>query len=118
MTAKGSDGKVLFNEKKIYTPQSPAKGRGDKMVFGPHRKSGMLRDTTLQPGQAREENFEIRFPYSDAEKDGKNVRTVTDKAMEVTVALWHLPAGGEVEKLEANKGKYLFHESSRRITVK
>ncbi len=118
MTAKSSDGKVLFNEKKIYTPQSPAKGRGDKMVFGPHRKSGMLRDTSLQPGKTQVEDFEIKFPYTDAEKDGKNVRTVTDKAMDVTVALWHLPAGGEVEKLETNKGKYLFHESTKRVTVK
>lgn len=46
------------------------------------------------------------------------VRTVTAKEMDVTVALWHLPAGGEVEKLEVDKGKLLFHESTQRVTVK
>lgn len=114
MTAKSSAGKVLFNDRKIYTPQSVAKGRGDKMVFGPHRKSGLLRDTSLQPGKTIEESFEIKFPYTDAGK----VRTVTDKAMDVTVALWYLPAGGELEALEENQGKYLFHESTERVTVK
>jgi hypothetical protein len=118
VTAKTKDGKEIYNEQKIYTPQSPAKGRGDKMVYGPHRKSGMLRDTTLQPGQTRAETFEIKFPYSDEEKDGKKVRNVTAKEMDVTVSLWHLPAGGDLKSLEVNKGKFLFHESTTAVTVK
>ena len=118
MTAKTKDGKVVFNERKIYMPQSPAKGRDDKMVYGPHRKSGMLRDTALQPGQIRTETMEIKFPYEDMDKEGKKVRTVTAKELEVVVSLWHLPAGGELAALEAGKGKFLFHESTKRVTVK
>lgn len=118
MTAKTKDGKTVFNEQKIYMPQSPAKGRGDKMVYGPHRKSGMLRDTALQPGQTRTETLEIKFPFMDEEKDGKKIRTVTAKELDVVVSLWHLPAGGELDKLEAGKGKFLFHESMKKVTVK
>jgi len=118
VTAKTKDGKEVFNQQKIYTPQSPAKGRGDKVVYGPHRKSGMLRDTTLQPGQTRTETMEIKFPFEDLEKDGKKMRNVTAKELDVVVSLWHLPAGGELAKLEAGKGKFLFHESSRSVTVK
>ena len=118
MTAKTKDGKEIFSEQKIYTPQSPAKGRGDKMVYGPHRKSGMLRDTTLQPGQTRAETFEIKFPYSDEEKDGKKIRNVAAKEMDVTISLWHLPAGGDLKSLEVNKGKFLFHETTKSVTVK
>ena len=118
MTAKTKDGKTVFNQQKIYMPQSPAKGRGDKMVYGPHRKSGMLRDTALQPGQTKAETMEIKFPYEDIDKDGKKVRNVTAKELDVVVSLWHLPAGGELAALEAGKGKFLFHESTRRVTVK
>jgi len=118
VTAKTKDGNEVFNQQKIYMPQSPAKGRDDKMVYGPHRKSGMLRDTSLQPGQTRSETIEIKFPYEDADKDGKKVRNVTAKELDVVVSLWHLPAGGELAKLEAGKGKFLFHESTKRVTVK
>jgi hypothetical protein len=118
VTAKTKDGKTVFNQQKIYTPQSPAKGRGDKMVYGPHRKSGMLRDTSLQPGKTKAETFELQFPYEDTDKAGQKVRNVTAKELDVVVSLWHLPAGGELDKLEVNKGKFLFHESTRRVTVK
>jgi hypothetical protein len=118
VTAKTKDGKVVFNQQKIYMPQSPAKGRDDKMVYGPHRKSGMLRDTALQPGQTRSETMEIKFPYKDIDKEGKKVRTVTAKELDVVVSLWHLPAGGELASLETGKGKFLFHESTKRVTVK
>ena len=118
MTATPDDGKEVFNQQKIYMPQSPAKGRGDKMVYGPHRKSGMLRDTALQPGQTRTETMEINFPYEDIEQDGKKVRNVTAKELDVVVSLWYLPAGGELATLEVGKGKFLFHESTKRVTVK
>jgi hypothetical protein len=108
VTAKTKDGKEIFNASKIYMPQSPAKGRGDKMVYGPHRKSGMLADSSLQPGKTVVEKFEIVFPSE-------------TKEMEVTVNLWYLPAGGNHRDDEAtpvNKGKYLFHETTRTVTVK
>lgn len=40
------------------------------------------------------------------------------KELDVVVSLWHLPAGGELAKLEAGKGKFLFHENTKRVTVK
>lgn len=61
MTAKTKDGKEVFTEQKIYMPQSSAYGRGDKMVYSPFRKSGMLADTSLQPGPALDGiSFSIR----------------------------------------------------------
>lgn len=99
-------------------PQSAAKGRGDQMVYGPHRKSGMLHDTSLQPGQTKVETFEIRFPFEDVEKDGKKTRNILAKEMDVYVSLWHLPAGGELKQLELNKGKFLFFEEKKTVSVK
>ncbi len=121
MTAKTKDGKEIFNASKIYTPISPAKGRGDKMVYGPFRKSGFIADTTLQPGKEVVEKFEIKFPYEDLEKEGKKVREVKAKEMDVTVKLWYLPAGGDHRDDKAtpvNKGKYLFFETTKTVTVK
>ncbi|MCX8069200.1 MAG: hypothetical protein N2738_01715 [Thermodesulfovibrionales bacterium] len=121
MTAKTKDGKEIFNASKIYTPQSQAKGRGDRMVYGPFRKSGMLADTSLQPGRPQVETFEIKFPYSDVEKEGKKVREVHAKEMDVTVKLWYLPAGGDHRDDKAtpiNKAKYLMFETSKAVSVR
>lgn len=122
MTAKTKDGKEIFNASKIYMPQSPAYGRGDKMAYGPFRKSGMLRDTSLQPGQTRTETFEIKFPYEDVKKDEKTtVRNIMAKEMDVTVKLMHLPAGGDHrddEKVPVNKGKYMFYEGTKTVKLK
>jgi len=118
VTAKTKDGNVVFNAYKIYTPQSPAKGRGDKMVYGPFRKSGFLADTSLQPGQTKIENFEIKFPYEDVEKEGKKVREVKAKELNITVQLWYLPAGGDHTKGVVGKDKYLFYETTKTVSVK
>jgi hypothetical protein len=121
VTAKTKDGKEIFNDSKIYMPQSPAFGRGDKMVYGPFRKSGMLRDTSLQPGKTKTESFDIKFPFEDVEKDGKKVRDIKAKEMDVTVKLWYLPAGGDHrddKAVEVNKGKYLFFETTKTVTIK
>lgn len=99
-------------------PQSPAYGKGDKMAYGPFRKSGMLRDTSIQPGQTKHETFEIKFPYEDVEKDGKKNREVTAKTMEVSVKLWHMPAGGDLAQEEEGKGKFLLNEAKRTVSVK
>jgi hypothetical protein len=121
VTAKTKDGKEIFSDAKIYMPQSPAYGRGDKMVYGPFRKSGMLRDTSLQPGQTRTETFEIKFPYVDVEKDGKKVREIKAKEMAVTVTLWYLPAGGDHrddKNVEVNKGKDHYFKTTKIDTIK
>jgi len=121
VTAKTKDGKEIFNDSKIYMPQSPAFGRGDKMVYGPFRKSGMLRDTALQPGKTKTESFDIKFPFEDVEKEGKKTREVKAKEMDVTVKLWYLPAGGDHrddKAVEVNKGKYLFFETTKAVSIK
>ena len=118
MTAKTKDGKEIFYDAKTYMPQSPAYGRGDKMVYGPFRKSGMLRDTSLQPGQTRTETFDIKFPYEDVEKEGKKVRELKAKDMDVTVKLWYMPAGGDPRTGTVNKDKYLFFEKTSAVSIK
>jgi hypothetical protein len=116
--AKTKDGKEIFYDAKIYMPQSPAYGRGDKMVYGPFRKSGMIRDTSLQPGKTRVETFEIKFPYEDVEKEGKKVREIKAKEMDVTVKLWHMPAGGDPRTGVPGKDQFLFFEKTKTVTVK
>ncbi len=118
MTAKSTDGKEIFSEQKIYMPQSPGYGKGDKMVYGPHRKSGMLRDTSIQPGQTKHETFEIKFPYTDTGTEGSKTRDVPNKSMDITVKLWHMPAGGDLTQEEEGKGKFLLTEQKKTVTVK
>ncbi len=119
MTATTKDGKEVFNASKIYTPQSPAYGRGDRKVFHPMRKSGMIADTSLQPGRPVEERFEIKFPFE--EKDGKIIPESIVREMNITVRLWHLPAGGNHRDDKATpvgRGKFLFHETTETVTVR
>jgi len=118
VTAKTKDGKEIFVDQKIYMPQSPAFGRGDKMVYGPFRKSGMLRDTSLQPGQTKTETFEIKYPYEDVEKEGKKTREVKAKEMDVAIKLWYLPAGGDPRTGVVGKDQYLFFETTKTVSVK
>jgi hypothetical protein len=118
VTAKTKDGKEIFYDTKIYMPQSPAYGRGDKMVYGPFRKSGMLRDTSLLPGHTKAETFEIKFPYEDVEKEGKKVREVKAKDMDVTVKLWYMPAGGDPRTGVVGKDQFLFYETTKSVSVK
>lgn len=118
MTAKTKDGKEVFTDQKIYMPQSPAYGRGDKMVYGPFRKSGMIRDTSLQPGQTKKETFEIGFPMKEVEKDGKKVKELEAKDLDITVKLWYMPAGGDPTKGVVDKDQFLFYEGSKTVSLK
>ena len=114
VTVKTKDGKEVFAEQRIYMPQSSAYGRGDKMVCSPFRKSGMLADTSLQPGQTKLESFSIKFPFE--EKDGK-ITEVKAKEMNVEVKLWYLPHGGDPKKGITGKNQFLFFEETKRVTV-
>lgn len=114
MTAKTRDGNVVFTEQKIYMPQSAAYGIGDKMVYGPYRKSGILADTSLQPGQTKVETFTINFPFE--EKDGRIV-DVKVKEMHIEIKLWYLPHGGNPLKGIAGKNQFLFFEETKTVTV-
>jgi hypothetical protein len=116
--AKTKDGKEVFYDYKIYMPQSPAYGRGDRMVYGPFRKSGMLADTSLQPGQWKTETFEIKFPYEDTEKDGKKIRSIKNKELDVAVKIWHLPAGGDPRQVVEGKEKYALAQHSTTVSLR
>ena len=116
MTAKTPDGKEIFRDSKIYMPQS-SNSRGDAMVYGAHFKMGIIRDTSLQPLQTREEKYEITFPYEDVEKEaGKpKVREIKAKEMDVTVELRYQldPAIGEV-----GKDSFVLYNTTRTVSVK
>lgn len=116
VTAKTKDGKEIFKDSKIYMPQS-TNCRGDAMVYGAQFKMGLVRDTSLQPLQTREEKYEITFPYEDVEKEaGKpKVREIKAKEMDVTVELRYQldPAIGE-----AGKDSFVLYNTTRTVSVK
>ncbi len=116
VTAKTKDGKEIFKDSKIYMPQS-TNCRGDAMVYGAQFKMGLVRDTSLQPLQTREEKYEITFPYEDVEKEaGKpKVREIKAKEMDVTVELRYQldPAIGE-----AGKDSFVLYNTTRMVSVK
>ena len=116
VTAKTKDGKEIFKDSKIYMPQS-TNCRSDAMVYGAQFKMGLVRDTSLQPLQTREEKYEITFPYEDVEKEaGKpKVREIKAKEMDVTVELRYQldPAIGEV-----GKDSFVLYNTTRTVSVK
>lgn len=61
MTAKTKAGKEVYKAEKIYMPQATT-NRNNKMLYGAQWKVGYIRDTSVQPGKARKESFEIVLP--------------------------------------------------------
>lgn len=78
----------------------------------------MIRDTSIQPGQTRSENFEIKFPFEDEEKDGKKTRNVKADEMDVTVQLWYMPAGGDPKEGVPGWTQFLFFETQKSVKLK
>ena len=119
MTAKTKDGKEIFKDSRIYMPQSTDSRGGviasDTTLFGAHYKVGILADTSLQPLQTKLETFEIKFPYEDVEKEGKKVRVIKAKEMDVTIELVYQydPAIGEI-----GKDSYLLYKETKTVKVK
>lgn len=115
MTAKTKEGKEIFRAQKIYMPQSTASRGEDTMVYGPFRKVGIIRDTSLQPLQTKVETFEIFFPMKEVVKDEKKVRELETKEIIIDVELWYLPAGA---KGEVGKDQFLFHKTTRTVVLR
>ncbi|MGQ9569514.1 MAG: hypothetical protein ACUVUQ_01465 [Thermodesulfovibrionales bacterium] len=113
MTAKTIDGKEIFSDEKIYMPQSPAYGRGSEMVYGSYKKAGLLRDTSLQPGQTRIEIFEIRLPETGA----RNGNPSAPQEIYTTVRLWYIPRGVDPKNGVPGKDQFLFFEETKTIKV-
>ena len=63
MTATDNKGKKIFDASKIYMPQSTT-SLDNTMVYGPDKKLGIIRDTSIQPFASKEETFEIKIPKS------------------------------------------------------
>jgi len=76
---------------------------------------GYIRDTSLQPLQTRIETYEIKFPYEDVIKEGKKVREIKSKEMEVTVELRYQldPEPGEL-----NKDSFVFYKTTKTVAIR
>lgn len=85
------------------------------MVYGPWRKMGIFRDTSLQPLHTKVENFEIIAPVKEIEKDGKRIREVETSEIRIDVELWYLPAG---TKGEVGKDQFLFYKTTKTVVLK
>ncbi len=92
VTAKTKDGKVFYQDQRIYMPIPQQFGTGDKMGRGPYEKSGILRDTSLPPMRTVTEKFYIPV-YKESTKDGKMSRDIITSDFTVDVELWYLPYG-------------------------
>jgi len=60
VTATSDRGKKIFEASKIYMPQSTT-SLDNTMVYGPDKKLGIFRDTSIQPFAPKEEIFEIKL---------------------------------------------------------
>lgn len=61
MTAKTTDGKEIATVQRHYHPQA-TNCRNNKMLYGAQWKTSYVRDTSLQPYEAKTESFEIPLP--------------------------------------------------------
>lgn len=60
MTATTDQGAKIFGTSRIYMPQS-TNSLNETMVYGPTKKLGIIRDTSIQPFRAKEETFQIKI---------------------------------------------------------
>lgn len=95
VTAKTPDGKEIGKVEKYYHPQA-TNCRDTKMKYGAQWKVGYLRDTSLQPAQAKKETIEFDLP--------KEVRTVN-----VTVEL--------VYEAVKPDNKYPIHTITKKVSL-
>lgn len=95
VTAKTPDGKEIGKVEKHYHPQA-TNCRDTKMKYGAQWKTANIRDTSLQPAQAKKESIEFDLP--------KDVRTV-----DVTVELSY-----EAVKPD---NKYPIHSITKKVSL-
>lgn len=87
-------------------------GRGKEMGRGPYEKSGLLRETSLPPLKTVHETFEIPYPYTDVDKDGKKTRELVNDEMIVDVKLWYVPFG------EFDGHEVIFFKEEKKLDLK
>lgn len=101
VTAKTADGKEIFKDERNYHTQA-TNCLDEKMTYGAHNKAAYVRDTSLQPLQAKKETFEIKLPVDD--KGAPTVRTV-----DVTVELSY--------EVQVPDNKIPIHKVTKRVTL-
>ena len=82
VTATTDQGEKIFGDSKIYMPQSTT-SLDNTMVYGPTKKLGIIRDTSIQPFRAKEETFQVKV--------SKNAKKVN-----IRVDLSYQPRPGDV----------------------
>jgi hypothetical protein len=60
VTATDNKGEKIFEGSKIYMPQS-TDSLDSTMVYGPDKKLGIIRDTSIQAFTSKEKSFEIKM---------------------------------------------------------
>jgi hypothetical protein len=102
VTAQTPDGKVVYQDSKVYMPVPHQLGRGDRMGRGPYDKSGILVDWALHPLEEKKEEYRIFVPA----KDGK----LENYEYIVEVELWYVPFGSKDEYSQ------LWRKTTQKIT--
>ncbi len=112
MTAKTTDGEVVYNDSVIYMPYPGRMGRGKEMGRGPYEKSGLLRETSLPPLKTTHETFEFPYPYKYVTKDGKRTSELIHDELNVNVKLWYVPFG------DFDGYEVIFYEDEKKLDLK
>lgn len=86
-------------------------GRGDKMGRGPYEKSGLIEDTGLPPGKLVHERFDIMYPLTEMEVNGKTVSQPLAYDLDIEVKLWYLPFGS------MNTDPFLWREFTKTVSI-
>jgi len=101
----------VYNQEKIYMPVPQQLARGDRMGRGPYEKSGIIEDTGLPPGKQVRERFDILFPLTEVEENGKMVAKPAANDLDIEVKLWYLPFGS------MNSDPFLWREFTRTVSI-
>jgi hypothetical protein len=101
VTARTKDGKEIGKIEKHYHTQA-TNCLNSNMVYGAQNKSSYVRDTSLQPFQAKTEQLEFDLPVDD--KGAPTVRTV-----DVTVELNY--------EIQNPDNKILIQKVTREVTL-
>ena len=101
VTAKTKDGKEIGKIEKHYHTQA-TNCLNSNMAYGAQNKTSYVRDTSLQPFQAKTEQIEFDLPVDD-----KGAPTVRD--VEVTVELNY--------EIQNPDNKIEIHKVSRQVTL-
>jgi hypothetical protein len=127
VTAKTKDGKEVFSDRKIYmlqcTDSRGSEAPSDVMVYGAQVKMGYIVENTFMPLQTKVENYEIKFPYEDAEvfqelpakEPGKKVRKIKAKEMDITVELrWQ----NDPDPGQTGKDSYILYRTTKNVKIR